>query len=185
MPSRLNLFLILFGFAASFSLRAEDKLTGAIGFFSINAKTSGQSSSVSNPSAFNVGYLKPLSHQFEFRINYSLLLADFTGSDLGYGLNVGFNYYPFTSTSDQRLRTDSLDVTTHEQYRPYVGAVFAQRSFQSIRNSFAGFGLITGMEKYYDKKLNLFAEMSYLSLAGSGLSTATEIQALVGLVFKL
>jgi hypothetical protein len=185
MPSRLNLFLILFGLVASLSLRAEDKLTGAVGFFSINAKASGQSSSISNPSALNVGYLKPLSHQFEFRINYSLLLADFAGSDMGYGLNVGFNYYPFTGTSDQRLRTDSLDVITHEPYRPYVGAVFAQRSFQSIRNSFAGFGFVGGVEKYYDKKMNLYTEVSYLSLSGSGLSTATEIQAVVGVVFKL
>lgn len=185
MPSRLRVFTLLSLSFLSLEAAAEDKLTGSVGFFSINAKASGQTATVSNPSALSVGYLKTITDQLELRINYSVLLADFTGSDLGYGINVGFNYYPFTNTADQKLRTDSLDAQSWEPYRPYVGAVFAQRSFQSIRNSFAGFGLLTGIEKYYDKKINFFSEISYISLAGSGLSTATEIQALVGLVFKL
>lgn len=185
MLSPLKLILFTSLIVAMNAVSAQSKLTGALGFFSINAKTSGESASISNPSAMNIGYLKPLSEQIEFRLNYSLLLADFTGSDIGYGVNVGLNYYPLTGGSDQRLSTNSLNILTYEPYRPYLGAVFAQRNFQSIRNSYAGFGFLAGIEKYHNEKMNLYAEISYLPLSGSGLSTATEIQALIGLVLKL
>lgn len=177
--------LVLCLFSSSVLADASEKLTAAAGFFSINAVTGTNSASISNPSAFSLGYLRSITDQLEFRINYSILLADFTGSDMGYGLNVGVNYYPFTSTADQQLVSQEIEVSASETWRPYTGMVFAQRNFQSIRNSYAGIGLVGGTERYLDRNLNLYGEVSYISMTGSNLSSATEMQLVFGVVVKL
>ncbi len=182
--SNLTLAVVL-GLLSATPSFAADKFTSAAGFFSINATTDKSSASISNPSAFSVGYLRTMTDQFEFRINYSLLFADFSGSDLGYGLNVGFHYYPFTSAADQRLSGNGVEATAYEIWRPYGGMIFAQRNFQSIRNSYAGIGVVGGAERYYSRDLNFYGELSYVSLAGSSESTATELQAVFGIVVKL
>lgn len=161
------------------------KVSLSAGFFSIDATAEGQSSQISNPSAFHVAYLQPRWEQFELKIGYSLIMADFSGSDLGYGLDAGVNYFPFTSAADEKLETPHVAIKRTQLWRPLVGVAFNQRNFQSVRNSYAGFGFNAGVERYYDEKINLKAEMRYTSLGGSNESEATETMVLVGVVFKL
>lgn len=164
---------------------ADGKLEASYGYFSINAKTSDASTNISNPSAFRLGYLKPVARKIELNFSYSMVLADFTGSDLGYGVDLGANYYYMTSTSDEVYKDNDVDVKRYELWRPYIGAAFSQRNFQSVKNSYAGFGVSAGVERYWDDHLNLKAEVRTISLSGSNDSTASESSLLVGVIVKL
>lgn len=164
---------------------ADGKIEASFGYFSINAKTSDASTSIANPSAFRIGYLKPVSRKVELNFSYSMVLADFSGSDLGYGVDLGANYYYLTSTSDDSFKDDQIEVKRYEVWRPYLGATFSQRNFQSVKNSYAGFGVAAGIERYWDDRLNLKAEIRSIALSGSNDSTASESSVLLGVVFKL
>ncbi len=180
--SQLSLLLLL---SPALAAAEDSKIELSAGYFSINAKASGETAAISNPSVLRAGYLRPVLPQLEFSIGYTLVLADFSGSDLGYGVDLGANYYPFTASTDEVYRSDAVEARAYERYKPYVGLGFYQRQFQSIKNSYAGFGLAAGVERYVDRKINLKAEGRYINLAGSSDSTATELDLLVGIVFKI
>lgn len=156
-----------------------------VGYFSLNAQVDGQTTTVSNPSALALGYLKPFADQFEFKIGYSLLLADYAASDMGYGLNAGINYFPFNSAMDEKYKSDNFEVFRYEDYKPFLSLGFVQRNFQSVKNSYAGFGAGVGVEKYYDKTISFKAEYRYHSLTGPSDSSATEINLLIGIIYKI
>lgn len=184
MLSRLSA-LIIFCCMLSGAFAADGKVSVSAGYFAIDAKAGGEKSSISNPSMFHVGYLQPRWDNFEFKIGYTLLMADFGGSDLGYGLDAGMNYYPFSTANDETLQTSTVKVKSYQLWRPMVGFSFNQRNFQSVRNSYAGFGVNAGVERYYDEKINFKGEVRYVSLGGSNESEATETALLFGVVFKL
>lgn len=184
MRSRLSALPLFFG-VVSGALASDGKVAVSYGYFAIDAQSAGVSSSISNPSVFHVGYLQPRWENFEFKIGYTLLMADFSGSDLGYGLDVGMNYYPLSDASDHTLQTSELKVRSYQIWRPLVGFSFNQRNFQSVRNSYAGFGFNAGVERYYDEKINFKGEVRYVSMGGSNESEATETALLLGVVFKL
>lgn len=185
MRNQLNLPIILSCAFLSTSAIAAEKISLTGGYFSISATAGEQSSSISNPSAFHVGYQKTFTDSLEFKIGYSVLMADFSGSDLGYGVDVGLNYYPMSSAADEKYRDENLTVKTYEIWRPFVGFAFNQRNFQSVRNSYAGMGINFGAEKYHNEKMNWVGELRYTSLGGSNESEATEMQLMFGVVFKL
>jgi hypothetical protein len=183
MSNRLNLFI--FPLMLTSAVMANDntfEVTG--GYFAINAKTEGKSTSISNPSIFRFGYTRALGEKFNFAVGYSVLMSDFSGSDLGYGLDIGANYYFLGTSSDEVFKNNDIKVRRFESFRPYVGAAFYQRQFQATKNSYAGVGLTGGVEHYLNEKMNLKAEGRYINLSGSGESTATEMNLLVGVVFK-
>ena len=180
---RLSLLMTLLLSEAALSSEGKISLTG--GYFAISAKTAQTSSNISNPSAFRIAYQYPFMNHYEIVGGYSVLLADFAGSDLGYGLDLGANYYPLTFSHEEKSKDPYFDVKRHQDYLPFVGVGFYQRQFQSVKNSYAGLGVTAGLEKYYSKKINLKAEARYIQLGGSGESTATEMNFLVGIVYKL
>lgn len=182
MLKLLSLFFILLSLPV---IAADAKLTADAGFFAISAKANGESSSISNPSAFRLGYLHAVAKKLELAVQYSILVADFSGSDLGYGLDVGANYYPFTNAHDENFKSERISATTYDLWKPYAGINFHQRNFQSVKNSYAGFGVAAGTERYLNEKMNLRGEVRYISLAGASASTATETNFFVGVVFKL
>lgn len=164
---------------------ANGKFVASGGYFSLNAKAGSTSTAVSNPSAFHIAYLQPKWDKWELKLGYSVLMADFSGSDFAFGVDAGFNYYPFTDSGEETLQTDRIQASRYETWKPYVGMAFNQRSFQSARNSFAGFGISFGAEKYSTEKINFRGEVRYVSLGGSNESEATEMSLLFGVVFKL
>ena len=187
MPSPLKLLALVLVLLAALpgSWASDAKVVASYGYFALDANSGGRSSSISNPSAFHVAYLKPKWERWELKIGYSLLMADFSGSDLGYGIDAGMNYYPLSSAMEEKLTTGDVTVTRYEVWMPFVGMSFNQRSFQSVRNSYAGFGVSAGSERYYSEKINLRAELRYTSLGGSNESEATETTLTFGVVFKL
>ena len=181
----IQLSLLSFVLISSPLLAAEGKISLTAGYFGISAKANGETSSISNPSAFRAGYQYPMLDKFELQAGYTILMADFSGSDLGYGLDLGANYFPFTFSHEEKVHDPHFDVRRYEDYSPFIGLGFYQRQFQSVKNSYAGLGGTVGVEKYHNKKINFKAEARYIQLAGSGESTANEINFLVGIVYKL
>lgn len=166
-------------------MASEGKISLTGGYFAINAKAGGATTNISNPSAFRIGYQYPLLNNFEMVAGYSILVADYSGSDLGYGLDLGANYYPLTFSHDDKAKDPFFDVKRTQDLSPFIGLGFYQRQFQSVKNAYAGLGATLGVEKYFTKKINFKAETRYIQLAGSGNSTATEINLLFGIVYKL
>lgn len=182
-PSRL-LFLFVAAWPA-FAFSASGKITASYGYFALDAQASGVSSQIASPSVFHVGYLKPIWDHYELKIGYTILMADLSGSDLGYGLDAGINYFPFTFASDSTYTDQGTSIYAYEEWRPLIGFSFNQRSFQSVRNTYAGFGFNAGVEKHFNQKLNLRLEAKMISLTGAGQSEATETTLLLGAVFKI
>ena len=180
---QLSCFAFLF-FCQSV-LATEGKISLTAGYFGINAKANGTTSNIGNPSAFKIGYQYPIANHFELTGSYTILLADFSGSDLGYGLDLGANYYPFTFSHEDKAKDPHFEVKRYQQYSPFIGLGFYQRQFQSVKNSYAGPGVTVGLERYHNKKINLKAEARYITMAGAGESEATEMNFLFGIVYKL
>lgn len=160
------------------------KFSATAGYFSINAKTDDESVTVSNPSAFHLSFSRPLTEKLEGKIGYSMLVADFSGSDFGYGFDFGVNYFIKSSAYDETYKDDTIKIVRFENWSPYVGLGFYQRNFQSIKNSYAGLGVNAGVERYWNEKMNLKGEVRYVNLSGSNESTATEMALLTGIVWK-
>ncbi len=179
-----RLLSILF-LTSSLAHASNEKLAFDAGFFALDATASGESSSISNPSAFRIAFLKPLTEKVELNLAYSLLLADFSGSDLGFGPDLGLNYYFLTPAADKKIETPDFKVRVSELWKPYLGLAFHQRNFQSVKNSFAGFGVSVGVEHRYDRYLGFRSEARYIGLAGSGESEATELGLFFGVVINL
>lgn len=185
MLNQLKIFAIALMLLSFRAQAAGGKFAASYGFFALSAKNGDRTSSISNPSAFHLGYLQPKWDKWELKIGYSVLMADFAGSDLGYGLDVGANYFPLTDSGEENFSDGTINARRYEIWKPFIGMSFNQRSFQSVRNSYAGFGFSAGIERYYNEKFNLRAEARLVSLGGSNESEATETSVFAGLVFKL
>lgn len=185
MLNQLRFILVLSGLFTISAQASDGKFVASYGFFALSAKNESRTSSISSPSAFHLAYLQPKWQKWELKIGYSVLLADFSGSDLGYGLDAGANYYPLSDSGDESFTDGVVTAVRYEIWKPFVGLSFNQRSFQSVRNSYAGFGFCAGVERYYSEKINLRAEARLVSLGGSNESEATETSLFAGLVFKL
>lgn len=177
-------FLLLLSLEALAAKNTDGRISASWGFFSLTGKAAEQSTSVSGPTAFAFSYLKPIAPHWELNAGYSLLPADFAFSDMGYGFNFGVNYLLFHDWVQSSEKVGGIEITQVRNWIPFVGVGFHQRSFESIKNSFAGFGVNAGTEKVLNKKTNLKLEARYITLAGSSQTTATEMDLLIGLVFK-
>lgn len=163
----------------------DGKVNLSTGYFSLRANANGNTSNIANFSVFKMGYQHPILDRFELTGAYTILMGDYSGSDLGYGLDIGAHYYPFTFSNDEKFKDDQIEVRRFQNYYPFIGLGFFQRQFQSVKNSYAGPGLSAGLEKYYDKRINFKAEFRFISLAGANQSSADEMNFLFGIVYKL
>lgn len=179
------IFLVLFFLQGAKTFASAGRIDLLAGYFSLDAKVNNNSVKISNPSAFYIGYLKAFLDQYELKLGYTIMSSDFSGSDLGFGLNAGINYFPLGSSLEEKFKDQNADISRYEDLKPFVSIGFFQRSFQAVKISYAGLGLGAGVEKYYNEQFNLKGEIRYINLSGSSESTATETNLLVGIVYKL
>lgn len=181
MRNLLSSFILLY----SCNALAVGRLDLSYGYFSINSKTKETSASISSPTAMNLAYLYPIKENLALNFGYSLLLADFAASDKGYGLNMGVNYYPFSSSKNEKISNENIEVERYQIWKPYTGLGFYQRDFQSIKDSYAGFGLTFGTERYYNKVMSFKGEIRTIALSGSNEASALELDAFLGVIFNI
>lgn len=150
----------------------------------MKAKANGNDVAISSPSIFRFAYNKSFAKKFNAALGYTILMSDFTGSDLGYGFDFGVNYYLLSPSNDDTVSNQSIKISRFHLYKPYVGIAFYQRQFQSTKSSYAGPGINAGIEKHLNSAMSLKAEMRHINLSGPGESKASEMNFLIGISFK-
>lgn len=178
----LSLLFLLFFVSIPAQASKFDML---FGMFSLAATGSSGDTSLSSLGSYRVAYGHSVFDKFDLTLGYTLNMTNTIGGDLAYGLDVGVNYFPFTFSESQNFDRESVAISSEEIWRPYIGLSFNQRQFQSIRNSYAGFGLGLGTEYAFNKSYSLKAEFRYISLSGSSESEATEMNTLFGISLKI
>lgn len=179
------IYLLLIMAGKSYGKESFGKITFEYGFYSLNATVENKAVTVSGPYAYHVSFLKHLFYHIELNVGYTVLFSELTGGDMSYGLNLGANYYFLSKTNNQYFDSDEFQVVNTELWRPFIGAGFYQKNFQSIKNSFSGLGINFGAERRFNDDISWRGEIRYIQLAGTGNSTATELNFLFGIVLSL
>lgn len=160
------------------------KFDAMFGFYSFKADVAGKSTSLSGLGVYEVSYLASFKNHFEFVIGYSFTMTSIVGGDYAYGPKLGINYFPWSFSGDEKISLPNKTIEIKDFYKPYVGLSFNQRQFQSAKSSFAGFGISGGVEKYINENYTIKTEIRMNSYSGPSGATATEMNALVGVLFN-
>lgn len=163
-----------------------DKLVASAGGYSFSAenKSNRTSSSISGVGSYQLSYRQSIRQNFELEYGVSLLATQAVSGDLSYGIDVGVNYYPFTSANNILGEFAGAHFYFKDLWRPFLGLSFNQRNFQSSASTFAGFGLKLGTEFLISPQWNLHVTLRYLSLGGPNKATAVQIDALSGIIIQ-
>jgi opacity protein-like surface antigen len=175
------LFLSLFFSHAALA----DKFDFMLGTYQISAKVDGNEVEFGNLGSYKVQYNKSTLNQFDLFVGYTVNMVDIIGGDMGFGPDLGFNYFPLSFNSANEFEKGAWSILSMELWRPYVGLSFNQRSFQSIKNSYAGFGFNLGTEYSLSKLYSAKAEFRYITMAGTSESLANETNFLIGISLSI
>jgi len=175
------LFLVLVTSPA----RASDKIDVGAGLYSISSKGGSKTGSASGLGVYRATYYHRVLPSLDLGIGYTLVMSGVIGGDMGYGPDLAAAYYPLTDAASYRAKTETVSTDFGDQFRPFVSAGFHQRNFQSVDSGYAGFSLGTGSEYEFRPNLSFKAEVRYQMLSGQKSITATQIDAVAGVVFKL
>lgn len=154
-----------------------------VGAFSLNATTNEGSGSIANLGNYSITYSSNITDHFELGLGYSLFMTGVVGGDLGYGIDASVNYFPLTYSSRYSENSINSNVSISSLWRPFVGASFHQRQFQSVNSSYAGFGVSAGTEVALDMSFDFKAYMRYIALSGPNDASATQMDFLLGITF--
>jgi hypothetical protein len=155
------------------------------GAFSLEAKTSAGSGSVSNIGAYRISLSQPVIPKLEAAIGYTLMASDMLGGDLSYGLDFTASYFPTSRSSNTLVETPQIQYEIRDIWMPYGGVGFHQRQFQSVRTHYAGFGAHAGVLRDIRENLRFKAELRYVGLAGPSGSTGSELTIVGGVRIPL
>ncbi len=175
--------IALFLFAANASA-GQNKFDIGFGYYQVTAKTNTGSGSTSGPGLYQLNFRRALTPRLELAIGYTIYFSSLVSGDSGSGLDLGGNYYPFSSAGPIESSDPGAKMEFEELWRPYVGATFNQRNFQSVQTTYTGFGLIVGVERVLNAKMNLNTDARYIKLNGPKGSNGTELDLAVGVGFK-
>lgn len=160
------------------------KLDVSIGYFQINAQVAGRTGSISNFGLGQLAYRHALTDQFEATLGYSIVMSSGIGGELGYGLDLGLNWYPFTNAAPRETATPSFSFVLDEQWRPYVGPYFYQRQYPRVQTGYAGVGLEAGVERSISSRMSLKPSARFMLLSGPKSAAANELDLMIGLSFQ-
>jgi hypothetical protein len=169
---------------ASQARASDNKFDIGFGFYAVTAKTSTGSGSTSGIGLYQLNYRRTISPKFEIAVGYTIYFSGLVSGDSGSGLDLGFNYYPFTFSGPIESNGPGAKMKMEELWRPYVGGTFNQRNFQSVQTTYTGFGIVLGVERVLNEKMNLNAVVRDLKLSGPKNSTGSELDFAVGVGFK-
>jgi hypothetical protein len=164
---RWALYLNCFICAAWFPTQAlADKFDLSLGYYQISAKSSTDTAEFSKLGRYSLNYKKNLTDQVDFVAGYSFYFIGASSSDLGYGLNLGFHFFPLTESSISSQTLQTATIGSSPLVRPYIGIGFHQRQYQSIASGYAGASFALGSEWQIWPQAYLFSEARLLSLRG-------------------
>jgi len=167
------------------SQAVADRYDAQLGFYRIRANTSEGEAKVSNLGLVKMSYHLALTNGVTLRPGYSIYLLKGKKTDIGYGLDIGALWYPFSEQPSFWVENGPVKWHYNEIYRPYLCFSFHQRQYQSIQSSYAGVGLTIGTEFKPEGILpqsSYFTfEFNYLALDGPLESSLKEMQFIGGI----
>lgn len=173
------LFLMIFS-----NIALAGKFDILAGAYSFTGSVSGKSSKFSGLGIYEMSFMQSFGSHFEANLGYSFTMTGIIGGDYSYGPKLGINYYPFNFSSNEQIMLMNKTISVQDFFKPYVGIAFNQRQYQSVKTSYAGFGLSIGCEKYINPNYTVKTEIKLNSYTGAGQATAKEMNILGGLVFS-
>jgi len=160
---------------------ANNKIDIEIGGYSLVAKSGTNSGNISSLGIYHIGYRRAVHPRIDIGIGYTLLFTKIITGDTGFGLDINGTYYFLGASNLVESQGTHSYLSYSEDLRPFVSLNFAQRNYQSIQTSYAGFGGALGLEKSIAERLSVKVLSRYSMLsAGSG-ATAQELSFLGGL----
>ncbi len=195
MRLRRPLKFFLFGMLATVganvlpSFARADKFDFSLGYFNLSTQQTGsataKSGNASGIGEYQVLYRHAILPSLEVGVGYTLMVSKGLSGDLGYGVDVGAYWFPFTLASYERSSSEGATEVYYTIWRPYVTAGFFQRQFQAIQTGYAGLGGGIGVERALTAKLSLRGEFRDVHLGGSSTSSANSTDFLVGVSLGL
>jgi hypothetical protein len=161
------------------------QVEAGIGYYSIKAKAPRGDIKIEDFGVFQFAYKTPLSESFMLGLGYSLYTMTQAGNDMGYGLDVGFDWYPLGTYRREVAGDPGLVWSSTRQWTYFVGARFSQRQYQSIQAGYAGGGGQAGVEYAFGKFVRIQGMMRALQLKGPQSAKISEWNAFLGLIRDL
>lgn len=168
------------GLATTTHASQTSKVDAQFGYFSLTAKNSQGSSTISNLSLLDLTFALPVHRQVDFCVGYSLYALNGSSVELGFGPNLGVRYFPLTASGTETYAFGNSVLKQFEIFRPFVALFFHQRQFQTVQSSFAGIGLSAGTEYAFTNTTFLTGAMNYRYLKGPLQSRIVETSLTLG-----
>ncbi|MFN7685970.1 MAG: hypothetical protein ACK5QT_11235 [Oligoflexia bacterium] len=165
-------------------LVGKNKFDVSLGGYSIVARSARSSGSVAGVGLYQFNFRRAIFPKFEASIGYTIYFSQIITGDSGSGLDIGLNYYPFSSSAEVSASAGGQTLQIEEVFRPYVGATFNQRAYQSTQSSYSGLGVVVGAEHSLWRYVSVNGALRYVQLSGGGGVTATEISGFTGLSLR-
>lgn len=162
------------------------KVVLSAGAFSFSAENQSNrvSAAISGLGSYQMAYRHAMSDRVELDFGFSLVATETFGGDLAFGIDIGANYYVMTNSQPIGVESGLGNVVLSDRWRPFIGASFNQRNFQSTSLQYAGFGLKLGTEFQWTEEICFQSAVRYLVLGGPNQSVANQIDILGGVVFQ-
>lgn len=162
--------------AEGFQLSAK---AGMWAFTTENITANSESDSGFGAYAMQASYA--LASKWNACLGFNMLMSDGVSGGQGFGIDAGFNYYPFTSATSTVTQTETVTVSLSETWRPYIGIHLRQRTFNFIfSTTFIGNGLALGVDYQIGTNWFLNMEARYDLLFGGDDGEATQTNILIG-----
>jgi hypothetical protein len=175
--------LCLLPLILTFNVNAA-KLALTAGYYSLSAKIGEETAELANIGGYRFIFSKDINSKLDLVTGYTVLFEDMVAGDMSYGLDLGVHYFPWGQTLPTHFVFENVSMNTKSHWQPFIGLTFSQRQYQSVKSSYAGFGLTLGLEKSFRKGMSWYADTRFVSLTGSQDSTATEILVSAGIQFE-
>jgi hypothetical protein len=167
------------------NLAEASRFGASMGYYSLQAETSGGKKDISNIGVYRIAYLLSMMDHFEFNVGYSIYVIGSRKLDLGFGPDLGMLYFPFSQNASSRLDQGSIDFRSFEHWRPFFGGTFHQRQFQSIQSSYAGPGLQLGADYGFNQTTSIRGLMEYQWLSGPLQASVNSLSLLFGVALDI
>lgn len=178
-----SLLVFLTAILTTVSCYADFKLDTLFGYYSLEAKNSTGSGSLSALGLYSFYVRKSFLPKFDFGIGYSIMMSKSFVGDASYGPDLGIFYFPLTNARPIFAESSTTVYRSNELIKPYVGLNFHQRNYTASKSTYGGFSGIVGCEFEVGYPFMLNAQFRYLSLQGPQGASATDINVMGGITF--
>ena len=161
--------------------RSPATIGAQAGYYRMKATTATNDLTIAEFGIFNIEYKAPFTDYSMLSAGYSMYTQGTAVQDLGYGLDVGGDFYPAGLLNKKIADEKFLTWTARRPWAYFLGARFSQRQYQSIQASYAGLCGLAGFELSLTNELKVQLLVRALTLKGPQGAKIAETNALLGL----